>query len=298
MTFGTFWPYTMPPSERGWLQNVGDLASAQLGDLGLPAAVAEALPAATLPQLLVLLFAGLALAFWATRRQRATHLRLAVLAGYAGCGAVLLVASRSRYEWGNLIDDRNVLQYSFAFALAFVVALGALLPARGRRLAVFALCALLAVRALESTREALAARVAPPESWLELSRDQALMDRARSLPPLTLVASNAAVLFRIGAPRAVRQLDVGGDDRDFAGSLALLADAARPRPTAFLLVCNEWTWRFAACQGHARPQAAECTLLRSAPPRVAECALGAAGEPASTSPAATGSGTDAGPDPS
>jgi hypothetical protein len=300
-TFGTLWPYTMPPAERGWLANAGDLAAAQLGDLGLPAELADALSPLARSELLALLFAGLALAFWATRRERAAHLRLAVLAGYAACGAALLIASRSRYEWGNLIDERNVLQYSFALALALAVALGALLPARGRWLGVAALCALVAVRGVECVREALAARVAAPESWLELTRDATLMARARAIPKATLVASNAAVLFRIGAPRAVRQLDVGGDDRDFEGALARLAAAAAPRPAAFLLVCNEWTWQFSACHGRAAsaaPAAPACTALRSAPPLAAECALVDGGEASSPAPRAAGPEANAAPDPS
>ena len=291
-TFGSFWPYTMPPSARGWRANLGDLAAAQLTDLGVPAALADAVPPPFAIGALALLLGALALAFLATRRERRAHVALGVLLGYAGAGAALLVASRSRYEWGNLIDARNVLQYGFALGLAVAVALAALVPPRARSLALAALGALIAVRAAAAGAEALAARRAPPETWLELTRDGALMARARAIPARTLVASNAAVLFRIGAPRAVRQLDVGGDDADFAGSLRLLADAAAPRPAAFLLVCNEWTWRFAACQGRIAQGAPRCAPLRAAPPVAAVCEAGAGGPPA---PA--GSGTPTVPDP-
>ena len=96
------------------------------------------------------------------------------------------------------------------------------------------------------------------------------VDGAR-IPAGTLVASNAAVLFRIAGPRAVRQLDVGGDDRDFRGSLATLTEAGGQRPTAFLLVCNEWTGQLSACRGTEPNDGPACTVVRSAAPIVAEC---------------------------
>ncbi|GEM_PF-720773 len=271
-TFGSAWPYTMPPSVRGWLDNAGDLATAQLTDLGLPAALVGAVPVPLLLAVLAAVFGALAAAFLATRRERASHLRLGLLLGYAGAGALLLVASRSRFEWGNLIDSRNVLQYSFAFGLALVVALGALAPRRGAAVAAAVLGLLVIAQASAAVREALAARSAPAETWLELTRDQALMARVGAIGADTLVASNAAVLFRIGALRAARQLDVGGGDGDFAGSLALLAAAAGKRPSTFILVCNEWTWRFAACGAAPGPPSPACVAVRLAAPRVAECA--------------------------
>jgi hypothetical protein len=81
------------------------------------------------------------------------------------------------------------------------------------------------------------------------------------------------VLFRIGVPRPVRQLDVGGDDGDFAGSLALLRRAAGPRMAAFVLVCNEYTSEFTVCRGQAAVTGAECSRIRSEPPVVAVCRL-------------------------
>ena len=290
--FGTLWPYTMPPSARPWTLNVGDLAEAQLDDAALPWRLAERLGPTACLLALGAAFALGALAWWRTRAERATHLRLTLLGAYAVGGAVLLVLSRSRFEWGNLIDERNTLQYSFALVLAALLAAGVLLPARARRLGACVLVACLAARGLVALRETVLATRAAPDLWLELDRDARVMGAARALPANVLVASNAGVLFRIGAPRAVRQLDVGGDDADFAGSLRLLADAAAPRPAAFLLVCNEWTWRFSACQGRMPEGAPRCAPLRAAPPVAAVCEAGAGGPPA---PA--GSGTPTVPDP-
>ncbi len=269
--FGTLWPYTMPPSVRPWTLNVGDLARAQLEDAALPWRVGEGVAPGVYVVALALVFAAGALAWWRTRAERASHLWLTLLGGYAFGGAVLLVLSRSRFEWGNLIDERNTLQYSFALVLAGLIAAGVLLPPRARRVGACVLIACLVARGVATVREAAAAQAATPDSWLELDRDQAVMGAARVLPAGALIASNAAVLFRIGAPRAVRQLDVGGEDSDFEGSLALIAAAANQRPAAFLLVCNEWTWKFSACRVDAPVTGPGCTRLRSRAPVVASC---------------------------
>jgi hypothetical protein len=271
-TFGTLQPYNMPASFRDWTANVVDYATAQLEDLGLPLALSAALPGAALVALLgVLIAAGLA-AWWRTRDDRPQHALLTLLGLYAVAGGVLLVASRSRYEWGNFIDRRNVLQYSFALGLALLTAARAVLPARARRLGGIVLLAALAANGAGAAREALAAYRAPPEPWLALSRDTVVMTAVRELPAATLVASNAAPLFRIGAPRAVRQLDLGGDDSDFAGVLARLKTAAGSRPAAYLLVCDEWTAELSACRAGAGRAGPACTRLRAATPIVARCA--------------------------
>jgi hypothetical protein len=286
-TFHSLWPYSMPASVRGWADNTLDYSGAQLEDLGLPPAlVADGPPGVWLVLLLLALAAGAAV-LWASRARRGAHAVLALLACYAGAGALLLIASRSRFEWGNLIDSRNVLQYSFAFGLAAAVAVATLAPPWPRRASAALLGLLVVVQAVAALGEAREAREAAPESWLALDRDADLMGAARAIPSATLVASNAAVLFRIGVPLRARQLDVGGEDRDFEGSLTLLRRAAGARAAAFLLVCNEWTWQFSACAGPATGAAPKCMRLRSAAPIVALCEAGA-------SPAA--SGPSSGPD--
>ena len=270
-TFGTLWPYTMPPSVRPWTLNVADLATAQLEDLGLPASIGAALPeGAPVPAFAVLLAVG-AFAWWRTRAARGPHLLLTILGLYAGGGGVLLVLSRSRFEWGNVIDYRNTLQYSFALALAALVAARVLAPPRVRRVAGALLLVSLAARAAVIAVEARAVRRGAPASWLLLDRDPAVMDAARAIAPGTFVASNAAVLFRIGGPRAVRELDVGGNDGDFAGSMRMLGAASGSRPAVFLLVCNEWTWRFSACRSDPVNEGPACHRLRTLAPVVAEC---------------------------
>jgi hypothetical protein len=285
-TFGTLWPYSMPPSVRGWPLNLVDFAGAQLGDAGLPDSLAAALPGALLVAVVGIVLALGVAAAWATRAERRPHLLLMLLGLYAGVGAALLVASRSRYEWGNFIDARNVLQYTFAFGLAATVAASALLSARVRRLAALAAVLLIGVRGIDAGLEAEATRHAAPEPWLELNRDARVIAAMREIADGTLVASNAAVLFRIAGPRAVRQLDVGGDDSDFRGSLATLTEAGGQRPTAFMLVCNEWTGQLSACRGRESTAGPACTVVRSAAPIVAQCDtdVGHANDPLRASP--------------
>ena len=276
-TFGTLWPYTMPPSVRGWGLNLVDFAGAQLGDAGLPDALAAAMPGGWLVAVIGVVLALGAAAAWATRADRHPHLLLMLLGLYAAAGAALLVASRSRYEWGNTIDARNVLQYTFALGLAAAVAARALSTVQVRRAAALVALLLIAVRGVDAGIEAAAARNAAPEAWFELNRDARVIAAVREIATGTLVASNAAVLFRIAGPRAVRQLDVGGNDGDFRGSLALVTAAAAQRPTAFLLVCNEWTGQLSACRGLEPAGGPACTVVRTTAPIVARCDPGERG---------------------
>ena len=271
-TFGTNWPYTMPPSARPWPLNVADYAAAQLDELGLGRLIGASSPGPYALAVLGVLLGLAAFVWWRARAQRPRHVMLTLLGLYAVGGGLLLVLSRSRFEWGNLIDERNVLQYSFALVLAALVAFDAV-PQGCRRILGCVLLACLLARAYAAGREALEARAEPPEQWLALDQDALVMGAARQIPAGTLIASNAAVLFRIGSERRVRQLDVGGADSNFAGSLALLAAVARPGPASFLLVCNEWTYGFSACGGKVAGEAPRCTRLRSRDPIVALCVV-------------------------
>jgi hypothetical protein len=274
-TFGHLQPYDMPQSTRPWPANVGDYVLAQLDDLGVPDRLLAAAPSWLAVLAMAVIAALFAVGFWRLRREPVRQGLVALLGSYCAAGAALLVASRSRYEWGNFIDSRNVLQYSFAYALGLAVVAGVLEPARGRRWLMLGAGLVLASLAAATVRDLRAVRDYHQETWLVLSQDRAVMGAARGLPPDALIASNAAVLFRLGVPRPVRELEVGGDDAYFVAELGQLTRAAAGRrPTAFLLVCDEWTTRFSACG--ARRTAAEagpsCTSVRGVPPLVLLCA--------------------------
>ncbi len=272
-TFGELQPYTMPPSARPWPLNLGDWAGAQLLDLLVPPVAVDALPPFSAVVIVVGLLAAGAVFCWRARRDPSRHRLLTLLGAYVVASGALLVLSRSRYEWGSLIEPRNTLQYTWAFALALVLVARSALPVGALRMAAaFAVAALL-VTGAGAALEARELRERGPDQWLALSRDAHVMAAARALPADALIASNTAVLFRIGVPRPVRQLDVGGDDGDFAGSLELLRRAAGPRAAAFLLVCNEYTSEFTACRDQAAMTGAECSRIRSEPPVVAVCRL-------------------------
>jgi hypothetical protein len=273
-TFGRLQPYDMPQSTRGWTANLGDYAVAQLDDLGVPQRLLTAATPAVAVLVVAVLATAFAVAFWRLRRRPSRQGLVMLLGSYVGAGALLLVASRSRYEWGNFIDGRNVLQYSFAYALGLAIAADALVPPRWRKVPLLLLALVLVSLSAAAVRDVQAARGYHQETWLALSQDGAVLDAARALPANALIASNAAVLFRLGAPRAVRELEVGGDDRDFTVELRELTRAAAGRrPTAFLLVCDEWTVRFSACgapptEGAIGPR---CKAVRVVPPLVLEC---------------------------
>ena len=270
-TFGALQPYAMPPSTRPWTVNLGDWAVAQLTDLDLSTRLAAMLTPSVALLLAALLVAGGALLFWRTRDRPDVHRAVTLLGGYAAAGAVLLVASRSRYEWGDTIGSRHALQYSWALGLVAVLGWRSLAPPRlatvGR---ILAACLLLAGVA-QTVIEVAAARRAGAESWLDLTHDERLMGEVRTLPGDALIASNAAALFRIGSGRRVRQIDTGGDDPAFAGSLLLLRHAAGRRHGAFLLVCDEWTGGYSACATPPRSGGPPCRRLRSKEPAVALC---------------------------
>jgi len=271
-TFGRLQPYAMPPSERRWSLNLADYANAQLEDLGLPELVTASQPRFAAVLLLAALVALLARAWWVSRADLARHLRLTVLGLYALLGGALLVVSRSHFEWGNLIDSRNTLQYTFALALALVIAADTLAGPVVRRVLVIGFTAALVAVLVSAAGEAARLSRPPAELWLALSRNPAVIAAARDSPPATLLASNYSVLFRIDARRAARQLDVSGSDADFAGSLALLRSVAGSRPARFLLVCDpEWTSRFSACQSLVPGSGPRCVRIASTPVIVARC---------------------------
>ncbi|MEI8298960.1 MAG: hypothetical protein WCH32_13130 [Pseudomonadota bacterium] len=272
-TFGKLQPYTMPVSTRSLLHNVGDYALAQITDLGLPWQVAEHTPALLAAAVMALLAAVTAAGWWRLRDNPRRQGLLTLLGGYAFGGGLLLIASRSRYEWGGLIDVRNTLQYTWALALAAALAVEVLVDARLRRLARLGGTLLVLFLLGSTVHEVVAVRAGGQEVWQLLNRDPRVLAAAADAPPETFLASNQAVLFRIGTGRHVRNLEVSGADRDFNGSLALLARAAGRRPALMLLVCDDWTRAYAVCGGTPELTVVqpECSAVRVRPPRVWAC---------------------------
>jgi hypothetical protein len=269
--FGRLEPYWMPPSSRAWPDNLADWVGSQLVDLHLRADDAAPLtPALALAVLLPLTSLALTL-WWKGRRHTPAHRALTLLGLYVGAGVAMLIASRSTFEWGDFIDTRHALQYSFAIALGAMLLVREFAPARVQRvLAVLAVPALAAV--VYFAVDTAVAERGEVESWQAIASDVATLERLKALPADAFLASNDAVLLRVETARAVRQLDVGGDDASFAGSLADLARAAAPRAASFVLICSEWTSRFGGCAASPVASGPRCERLRHAPPYLALCA--------------------------
>ena len=277
--FGTPSPYLMPASTRGFMTNLADWVSAQVGDLRLRAADATALPHGVALLVLVAVGGVCLVGWWRLRASPATRLAR-LLAVYVAAGGAMTVLSRTLYEWGGFIDDRHALQYSFALLLTILIGIEAGSGQRYRRLAGTLLAGLTVWLSAGAVEAALIERE-EPEELARLAADPGFIGAVHALPPETWIASDSAALLRIETSRRVRQSDFGGDDADLAAHLAELARRVAPRPVAFVLVCDRWTRHLSACNADGIP-AAPCALLRSAPPRAAMCrapALASGGPP-------------------
>jgi hypothetical protein len=272
LTFGRLQPYEMPPSTRGLGQNSVDYVVSQWRELGIPPKLLTELP--------VLGFGLAALCLVATffkvwRARQAPKVRgLIVLFGaYVAAGAVMLVVSRTRYEWGGNIDARYTLQYAWALALLLALLVGHTGQRWVPRLALAVGVALSLQLAWAGWMETRQWRDWGPQLWRLLSDDEAVKAAARAVPRETLLASNAATFFRLEARRPTRELEVGGTERDFVSSLGELVRLSGPRPTAFLLVCDEFTWQFSACGGAGSQGVVPpfCRPVRIQRPKVALC---------------------------
>jgi 4-amino-4-deoxy-L-arabinose transferase-like glycosyltransferase len=271
-TFGRLQPYSMPASTRPWTANVADWAGATFTDMGIPWQIAEHLPRVVSMSVIAIIAAVLIAGFFSQRLEPRRRSLLLLVGGYALGGALLLILSRSRFEWGNFIDERNTLQYTWALIFALALALPAVVSERaGVVLARMARLAVLLVL-LFAMVDAWRVGTAPAEPWQLLSADAAVVDAAR-VTDGTLLASNQAVLFRISAGAPVRNVEIGGDDRKLWRALEAIRSAAAGRPARLILVCDGYTKGYSACGGAEVPAVAppDCVVIRSLPPRVLSC---------------------------
>jgi Dolichyl-phosphate-mannose-protein mannosyltransferase len=279
-TFGRLQPYAMPASTRPWYLNVVDWTRATFTDAGVPWQWAEPLPHAVAPVVIGAALVLVAIAFFRLRSDPRRRALLLLTGGYAVGGGLLLVVSRSRYEWGNLIDERNTLQYTWALVFALLIAIPTLWRERGVRRWAWAGRVALAVIGCASAYDAWTVGRAPTEWWQDLASDAAVIAAAR-VPPGTLQASNQAVLFRIGAGAPVRNLEIGGTDRDLTAALQRIGREAEGRPAQLLLVCDQYTARYSACGGRPLPgvTAPVCHSVRRVPSPVWLCPVPAQPSP-------------------
>ncbi len=225
-TFGSLNAYAMPPSTvslptnlRTYVQEFIYDASG-FRDIGVQ--LAWTLPGLTVCLLLAALHARRVCQAWSDMGsvQRETWL---VTAGYATAGAILVIAARSRYEWGEFISTRHTLQIlPFALAAWLVVPL----QTTGRRLRTAALLLLCVSHAVFALR-------LDPQLDLQQARGQtarAVIEAGRPLlcaqPQNGLLLSNWAYAFQIECAAPVRQFSLKALDTHEA-TFGRLVDALR-----------------------------------------------------------------------
>lgn len=268
---GALSAYSMPVSTRPWTQNLADWVSAQIMDLQVRAPDAPPLSLASAVAVLIAAAAA-GTAVLVRTRERTARAALSLLLGYAAIGGVLVVASRSRYEWGGIIDSRHALQYTWALLLAAAIACRAMASGVAARLLPALLllaCGLLGAIAVSTAEE----EVREPEALARLAADPGLIRQVRELGRHRALVSNEAAFLRIESGLAVRQTDFIGDDAALRDRLVDLRDAVWPRPLSLILVCEPFSGRLPACT-HAlqpAPLIAPCRWLRAAEPRVFVC---------------------------
>lgn len=143
LVFGKIQPYSMPPSTVGVIENSHAFLEAQLAIVIL-FTDAAAFFARTPLGLSVVLIGVLALCAWVAKNwqtwpKTAKH-TLIICTLYCAFGAAVVIAARSKYQWGELISERHALPYLFALltALALILKYTPLPYKRGIGLSVLA----------------------------------------------------------------------------------------------------------------------------------------------------------------
>ena len=214
LVLGTAQPYDLEPSELWLADNVGHLART------MATAFVGARLGGRAPALAPLsVVAAAALAAYGLRVLRARRGEPAVaeravvwttLAAYAVGGMTLLVVARTRYAWGEYINERHILQYQWILILALVASVGALGGAAARGRMVLRLCTAGAAAVFLTAQARAVERFldhARTDARPELQQVRALAPAVAALPRDALVASNVAPLLRITSRRSVRQIN-------------------------------------------------------------------------------------------
>jgi len=235
--FGALQPYHMPPSQVGLITNARYFVASWLNDIfavhGLLYVVLWN------NAVFVALGATILILAWSTRKGLArvwcsltTHTKeiFAVLVAYALAGAAVVIIARSRYEWGELIGLRHVLQYDWVIFSACALLFkqwGDML--RGVPVAILTVViALVGLRvvyvgqdlAIRRADFAIASRSSDPVSLAEITNqyryilamryiiahDHQLMQAVHDLPTGTIVVSNYDAILREGASRVVHRI--------------------------------------------------------------------------------------------
>jgi hypothetical protein len=227
-----------------------DWARASFTDAGVPWQLAERCPRFVAPLVMGVVLVCLVLAFWRLRvdpRRRALFL---LLAGYATGGALLLILSRSRYEWVTTSMSATPCSTPGHSALAFVMAVPVLIPTRrrsnscdGSGVVFLGMMGCMSVYR-RVVRGDCPGRVVAEARRVTLKSCKQHRGRERSI-----WRRITRCCFRIGSGAHVRNVEIGGDDAESWRVLSRVKQEAAGRPVRFLLVCDEYTEGHSACGG-------------------------------------------------
>jgi 4-amino-4-deoxy-L-arabinose transferase-like glycosyltransferase len=126
IVFGKIQPYSMPPSSVGFIENSHAFIEAQLNILLLLADLDTFLARNTLGIIGLIIVSGLLI--WQVLKtwkqwQKIEKQAFIIATLYCILGAAIVIAARTKYQWGELISERQTLPYLFSLLIILVVIL-------------------------------------------------------------------------------------------------------------------------------------------------------------------------------
>jgi hypothetical protein len=174
LVFGKIQPYWMPPSTVSLSENIHDYLKAQLDTLlalsDLDALLAGTFWGIALLLMLVAVFAHQVITTW-QRWQKIEQQTFFIAVVNTAIGAAIVIAARTKYQWGVHIDTRYALPYScFIFVALVIIFKNTTLKINTRYLGLGLAITLLIARACEL-----------PKFYEYSQRDQTIMGVAKQI---------------------------------------------------------------------------------------------------------------------
>ena len=209
LVFGKLQPYWMPPSNVSLAENSHDYLEAQLDTLlafnGLDRLLAGTLWGIVLLLMLVALIVQQLITTWQHWQKIEQH-AFFIAFSYAAIGAAMVIAARTKYQWGIHISARHVLPYScFVFVALVLVFKNATLKINSRYWGLGLAIALLTTRVFELPK-LYAYSPYDQSNWDVAKQIKANQDVICSNLNGRFAVSNYAFIYRIVCAAPVRQI--------------------------------------------------------------------------------------------